>query len=317
MASAQVFPERSVDVQLKFDGTTNRDRWVAGYLPMYSRAINGATPKVWMYDKNGKKTIPETEILFPDTYYANVWDVTADRSGNLYASMEIWSSAGAGTGAICRVAPGAKKILVVKTDDFRWVSLAAGNNGDIWAFGHPLLLQTVRRTKSEYDTLWHFDSSGRLIEKLLPRSVFGPDLIPTQAFGDLGFPYLRITSARLGVYSATAGRWMEYDLSQRKWVVDVPIVRLRASDGIKPIMADLAMTEPDDSVYAFFVYRDVDATHTSGLYRLDKRNAKWVHIDDGSKEFGGLFGADGSDIILRAGSKTYGWFPEAKFAPMK
>jgi hypothetical protein len=116
---AQAFPQRTLDVQLKFDGTVARAHWVNGYLPEFSRAVNGMRPKVWMEDRAGRVTIPETEITFPEGLHVDIWDVTADRSGYLYAGIEASSPEGNGAGAICRVAPGGKDILVIRTEDFR------------------------------------------------------------------------------------------------------------------------------------------------------------------------------------------------------
>jgi hypothetical protein len=300
-----------VDVQLDFDGVTSRDRWVAGFMPMYSLAINGARPKVWMRDRDGRLTIPKTEIRFPDAYYVNIWDVTADHSGFLYAAVEAWSSGGSGTGAICKIGPGGKDVLVIRTEGFRPVGIAISGSSDIWVFGHPLALQDVRRTTTEYPTLWRFDGSGRLLDKVLPRSSFCSDCIPTHAFGDLGFPFLRANGARIGVYSATAKRWIELDSVSGAKTLDIKAEHPSATDGIRPMIGELAMTEPDGNVYAFFVYRYQDAAHTSAVYRLDKAAARWVsaYVKTPADEFGGLYGADGADLIFRAGSKTYGWVP--------
>lgn len=309
--NAEISPRRAVDVDLDYLSSSASTHWTAGYLPGYSPSFGGAKPEVWMFDRTGKLTIPKTELWFPEASYVKVRDATADHSGNLYASLEVWLG-GTETGAICRVAPGGKPILAIKTDEFLATSLAVTDKGEIWAFVVPLSLQTARTTKTEYNTLWRFDGSGHRLKQLLPRSTFGADLIPTLAFGDIGAPHLWATGARLDVYSASASRWIEYDLNTTQRVVDVTVERPAAPNGTKAAMFELAATEPDNQVYAFFFYtRYADAAHRGAIYRLDKTSARWVKVYERTPpaEFDGLFGADGGDLVLRAGQNTFGWFP--------
>ena len=51
--------------------------------------------------------------------------------------------------------------------------------------------------------------------------------------------------------------------------------------------------------------------HQPGLYELDKSSERWVRIPDRGavEEFKGLFGAEGDDLVFRAGTKTFGWVP--------
>lgn len=314
-AAAEVFPDHSVDVQLKFDGTTPRARWVAGYLPSYSRAVNGAKPKVWLLDRNGVLVIPETEIWLPGIQHLDIWDATADQSGNLYAALEIWAPDGNGTGAICRVARGAAGMLIIKTEGFHPSRIAVTLSGDIWVFGHPLVLQTVRRTTTEYATLWHFNAEGKLLQTLLPRSAFCSDCIPSHFFGDFGPPQLWASGTHLDLYSATAQKWVELDsrTGQKELEITPPVPV--AEDGIKAILGDVAVTEGTNNVYALFTFRSQDKNHLNSIYKLDRKSSRWILCAPPSREYGGLFGSDGKDVVLRAGSKTFGWFPDSRLAP--
>ena len=307
LLTAQTFPTHSVDVQLDFSPRTSLSTWKSGYLPKFSRPIGGGKPTVWMLDKNGATTIAETEIWFPDASHVEVEDVTADSLGNLYASVEAWSGDGRGTGAICRVSQG-KPILVIRTDDFLTEALAVSKSGEIWAFGLPIVLQATRRVSLNYETLWRFDSSGRVIGKLLPRAEFGEDVIPTHVFGDVGGPHLWATGTRIGLFSATASRWIEYDAKTGAKVVDVPVAPPVAADGVKAAIGNLVMTDSANRVFAFVAYRHSDASHVSQLCELDKTSGRWVPVPRASQEFNGLCGADGDSLVLRAGTKTFGWF---------
>jgi hypothetical protein len=305
---AQVFPRHTAELDLNLLSQGSREHWVGGYLPQQGLT---SIPEVWMFDRQGKLVIPRTELLPPGASHFDIKHVTADQSGNLYAAGQVWSGAGAGTGAICRIGPGGKTILVIKTDDFvPWV-IAATKDGDIWALVVPLLLQTHRTTTNEYNTLWHFDGSGRLLEQLLPRSTFGPEVIPTLGFADVGKPQLLTTSTRLGVYVAARSRWIEYDLKAGKKIIDLTVPRPAAADGTLALLGDLSMTESDNEVYGFFGYGHRDAAHPNVLYRLDKESGRWIKIFDLTPpaEYTWVFGADGDDLVLRAGERTYGWFP--------
>jgi hypothetical protein len=315
LVHAQTFPSHSVDVVLDFTPATSFSRWVGGFLPKYSRAIDGAKPAVWMIDKDGATIIPRTEIHLPDANHLEIRTVTADASGNLYASVEVWSEDYRKTGAVCEVMREKKPMLVIRTGDFVAKALAVSPAGEIWAFGIPLPLETARTSTSDYQTLWRFDRNGNLTDKLLPRSDFGPDVIPTHGWGDIGSPQIWATETRIGIFSATASRWIEYDAKTAKKLVDVPITRPVAEDGATTAAGELAMTSSGNRVFAFLVYRYADSSHVNGLYELDKNSGKWIALRRPSGEFNGLYGADGDDLILRAGTKTFGWFSARDLRP--
>src|SRR5579859_479263 len=120
LLSGQQPARHTLDVDLDFSTNTSRSRWVSGYLPKYTRE----PPAVWMIDSNGKSTIPRTEISFPQTTRIDIRSVTADRTGNLYASAEVWSGNKAAVGVICRFSRDGGPALVIRTDDFLAVALA-------------------------------------------------------------------------------------------------------------------------------------------------------------------------------------------------
>jgi hypothetical protein len=268
-----------------------------------------------MLDRSGKTVIPETEIFFPDAFHVEISAVTADSAGSLYASAQVWSTGKSGTGIICKVSPGSPTILVMRTDDFLARALAVTGEGDIWAFGLPLLLQTEKRSTIEYMTLWHLDPSGKVLERMLPRSGFGADVMPTNGSGEIGGPHLWATSTRLGVYSATGRRWIEFDLQRHEKKLDVTVGPPAGADGTTATLAEVVMTNSHNEVYAFFTYQNIDVAHRPGLYQLDKAAAHWTLIYQRSSlaDFSGLFGAEGDDLILRSGPSTFGWIPSSAF----
>ena len=305
--SNSILAVHTLDVQLEFTPRVARSRWVEGFLPRLSRALNGAKPTVTLLDRNGRTLIPETEIWFEDAFQVDIQQVTADASGNLYASGQMWLASKDGMGLICKVPQTGDPMLVIRTDEFLPRSVAVTKSGDIWAFGIPMLLQASRKTSEEYMTLWHWNKEGKLIDKILPRSTFGSDIIPTHRFGDIGGPILSATSTRLGVYSATSSRWIELDL-KGKVLLDIQVPRPLASDGAKSALAELVMTE-SNAVFAYFTYQNPDISHKAGLYKLNKSSSKWTSVleDSPSDEYAGLFGSDGDNLIFRAGTKTFGW----------
>jgi hypothetical protein len=313
--SADISATHTVRIQLDFAPGTPRPRWVGAYLPSFSRAIGGTRPTVRMLDRDGKEVIPETEISFSEAYHVEISAVTAYQSGSLYAAAQVWSTIKSETGIICRVSKGDAPIRVIRTDDFLARALAVTRDGEIWAFGLPLLLQTQRTSEEEYMTLWHFDASGRVVDRVLPRSTFGTDEIPTLRHGDVGGPHLCATSTRLGVYSSVARRWIEFDLRTHTKKVDLHLEPPTATDGGRPLMAELVMVESTNDVYAFFTYTAMNAAHRPGLYRLDKSVSRWVRVHErfSATDFGGLFGVEGDELILRSGPYTFGWIPSRVF----
>lgn len=301
--------QHSATVELEFTPQVSASYWVHGFLPKFSRSMNGEEAAVWMFDRDGKQVIPRTRIAFPDAPQADIHAATADVHGNLYASVEAWARNGMGTGAICRLAAGdgAGPIQIIRTDDFLPIALAGTDSGEIWAFGLPLELQAARSTEREYMTLWRFNSDGRVIQKLLPRSSFGPGVIPTHVQAG-GWPQIWATGTHVGIYSANSARWIELDSSSGKIVVDLRVPRPMASDGAAGNLSFIAMTDPSNEVYGQWGF-STDA-HTRGLFKLDKTVPRWVALDEPQCPAGcpGLRGAEGSALILRApGGTSHSW----------
>jgi len=313
--SAELAATHTVRIDLDFTPGTPRPRWAGPYLPSYSRGIGGTRSTVRMLDRDGKEIIRETEISFPEAYHVDISAVTADQSGYLYAAAQVWSTVKSETGIICKVSNGDAPIRVIRTDDFLVKALAVTREGEIWAFGLPPLLQAERTSTDEYMTLWHFDASGRVVDRILPRSTFGTDEIPTLRHGDVGGPHLCATGTRLGVYSSVARRWIEFDFRTHNKKIDLHIEPPAAADGTHALTAELVMVDSTNDVYAFFTYPDINAVHRPGLYRLDKSASRWVRVHERSStiDFGGLFGVEGDELILRSGPYTFGWIPSKVF----
>lgn len=305
-------------VELDFTPRTSAAYWASGFLAEYSRAIGGATPTVWLFDRDGNQVTPPTAISFPDAPSAEIHTVTADSSGTLYASAEAWAGSGGGTGVICRIPRGGKSVQIIRTGYFVAVALAATKAGEIWAFGLPLVLQTARSTDAEYMTMWKFDASGRVADKFLPRSTFGKGLVPSHAFGDVGTPRLVANGTRVGLYSATANRWMEFDAVTGSILADIHVPRPKAQDGSLGSVNMVAMTETGD-VYAHCGYRTA-TNEGSGFYQLDKAASSWIRLAAPicDETFSNLFGVDGNSLIVRYGpgtshSWTFAWIDAKGF----
>lgn len=170
-------------------------------------------------------------------------------------------------------------------------------------------MQTKKTSSEDFTTIIRIDPAGRIVGKMLPRSTFGPDVIPTIGYGETGSPRLWATANRVGLYAPRIGRWIEFDSANAKLIGNADVNPPMALDGKKAAMVDLTMTKTDSRVYAFFRYQNDDPSHVSGIYELDRSAKRWALFRSRrpSDEFGGLFGADGDELILRAGTKTFGW----------
>jgi len=308
--SGQPLPHHAAEVELDFTPRTSEAFWVNGFLVQYTRDIGGALPTISLRDRNGKFLIPQTELNPPNLRRFSIKAVTADLAGNAYAGAEAWADDKAATGVILRVNRDRSPIIVIRTDDFLPVSLAVSRSGDVWTFGHPLLLQTSRSTTEEYNTLLRFKSAtGQLLESFLPRREFGETIIPTQSFGDIGVPQMWATANRIGVYSAVAHRWVEFDSITGKKLIDL-FVPPPEIGGAPATSLRVVMTDSDNAVYAWFWNFRPGPPHQAGVYQLDKGSQRWVPVRNGtaSSEFGLLTGGDGDDLVIRTGSKSFGWF---------
>jgi hypothetical protein len=312
---SQTFPTHTVDINLDFNPMTSLSQWVFGYLPKYSRS----TPSVWMLDRTGREIIPRTELSFPDATRIEIKAVTADRSGNLFASAEVWSYGQAASGIIVRMNRDQSPALVIRTNDFLGIALAVSPSNEIWCFGLPLLFQTTRTTTQEYQTVLRFSHSGNLISSVLPRSGFGKDTIPTEAYGDLGFPMIWASKNRIGVYSAKARRWVELDSTTGATLLDIFVTPPTAADGTVGAPYNMGLLDDDNSVYMSFATNHFGTGQINGLFWLDEDSRRWIPAPERSKssEYGLLSGGDGKNLIFRGGSRTFGWFDAQSLKPVR
>jgi len=319
MTAPRLFAEEavlkhSVQVDLEHSPQFGPARWVNGFLPKYARPYNGEQPYAWLLDRNGKEVIPKTLLAIPEASTVFPQAATADAKGNLYVSVDAWTS-GLGTAAICKVTRGGGSMRVIRTGDFLGMALAATPSGELWVFGLPQTYQTIRHTNEEYSTLERFDASGKRMEELLPRSGFGADVIPTLRIGGGDEPYLLASDNRLGLYSATADRWVEFDLNSGRIVTDLVVARPADNKGGHQNLAGMVMTGSNE-VYAKF--RSSRAAPTEwDLYKLDRGAKRWIPIDRGPIPplYRALRGAEGDDLIILGPQGNFAWIPSGALKP--
>lgn len=318
IAEGEQHPQRTLDVELDFTPNTSASHWIHGFLPKYTRGLDGRPPTVWMIDSQGRTVVPKTELTFPGVRYVEVKALSADTGGNMYASFQAWSDEKAATGAICKFPAGGGASRLIRTNDFLAVAMAVTPRGDIWAFGLPVLLITKRETTMEYSSLLHFSPLGILVESLLPRSSFGEKTIPTLAFGDTGEPIMWSSRNRVGLYTPAVQRWIEFDPTTSRKVLDLVASAPVAASGKPAAIFQMAMTDSDDSVFAaFYDPRPGSSKNISGTYWLDKESRRWIvaRPDGMSAEYQLFSGGDGDSLVFRAGSKTFGWFSSQPMKP--
>ncbi len=331
MLSGQNIIQRSVKIPVDFRPGLSLDRWDYGYWIQYERAEKpGDHPSIWMYDRDGKLVISQTEIWFPGAYNVKLRSAAAVGDGSLIASVEDWKSAAEVSAALVRIKPPGRISGVFPTSRFAADSVVVRNRSEIWALG----ADPVRGdAPSNPDTLERFSLDGKLLSKGLPAANFFSDAdrssgLPSKIQSNDYRPETWVTyhgqavvlDFGVGCFSPMAGCWLDLGpggsfrsrLSLASpFDVGSPSQPNSTSWFTPPAYYARSIVSSAGAVFGELYY---SPTHPGGpappygLFRLDRVAGRWVPLAGSPPEgYGGLFGADGADLILRSGCCTYAW----------
>lgn len=306
LLAAQVSPldiRRSIQIRdLPPPSGSSPDRWVHGYLPMFTRTTSGTPPEVWMYDREGRTVIPKHTVWLPDVYHVAIHGAAPSPEGGLIVSAEVWERNGLhGVSMLGEM---------TAAGSFKWISPTAAmadhlhvtHGGAILAAGGPLLDRLDRA--ASFDLLSRYHRDGRLEGTSIPFRASPQNHYMTFQW-DL---YLLTAANGAGsFYNGITGDWIEFDANGRttsQQKIPIPVSR---PDGKPYRIFNIVMTSTR-GVYAWLYAPSGDA-QDRGIFVLDRKKGQWLKSPRALPQgYGGIYGVDGNSLITRSGDSTYAWF---------
>jgi hypothetical protein len=204
------------------------------------------------------------------------------------------------------------------------------NRSEIWAFG----ADPVRSdAPSNPDTLERFSLDGKLLSKGLPADTYFSDAdrssgLPSKVQSNGYRPETWVTyhgqavvfDDGVGFLSPMAGCWLELG-RDGAFRSRLSLASPFNTGSPSPPNATIWFTPPAyyarsivsaaGAVFGELYYSPSHPGGSSppyGLFRLDRVAGRWVPLAGAPPEgYGGFYGADGADLILRSGCCTYAW----------
>ncbi len=128
------------------------------------------TSMVWTTDMAGR-TLTEATLALPGVKRFQIAQAAAGPDGGIAVAA---SAVGAGeqwSSVIVWVGKAGHLVRVVKTSPYAVFSLAFAPDGSLWTAGR--VRDEASRTAPEHDVIRRYDSQGRVIQSLLPKTQFG------------------------------------------------------------------------------------------------------------------------------------------------
>lgn len=298
---------RVIQIHLEDTGRLSRERWSNEHLMVFSAGARQADPaSVWLYNRQGQKRIDKTDLVLPEATYVVVRALEATPTGELLVSAEAWGVGGNVAGVLIRVVPPGRIDRVIRTGRFVADSMVVrkGPATQLWLFGSDAVEGRIK--EGSYFTVQCYDAANlTLMKETLSREQFGTSFAPS-AHGGQGQSKIMSLPGTVIVYGAGKGRWIELGLDGQE-IGRFSVARPRSSgtDEMNPF--EIASTE-SGRIFGWFRGKMAPTRDAaSGIYELDLGRRQWVLVRATSGPFGGLFGSDGEDLILRSGCCSYGW----------
>ncbi|HVO96884.1 MAG TPA: hypothetical protein VMT15_02410 [Bryobacteraceae bacterium] len=225
-------PVRTLPVPVDASPPNMRSFWSRGYA-IYSDLNTGS---ISVYETSGQraKVVSQVQIWPNGTYSLDITSAAAAPRGTIFAaSGSAYASTGEATGFLAFFGGGGpvKLVQLPYTGLFR---VAFADDGTLWAIVREVSTFTAL---PEYNTLRHYDSTGKMLGSLLPASAF-PGLPRAMLM-----PSLSASSETIGVYYDLARVWIElgYDGSTKgRW--SVPDVVVPNGQRVRTLSISLSLT---------------------------------------------------------------------------
>jgi hypothetical protein len=230
---------------------------------------------VWSSDATGR-VVTSAHLALPEAGRFLIKEVAAKADGTLVVATSAYSVNGQGASLLIWISPSGAVLRTVRTSPFAAFTVAFAGDGTLWALGRAL---------PEHDMIRRYNSNGKLIQSLLPKSTFHSDasllyrecrLAP---FGD-----------RVGLYSGRTREWIELSLSgevlERRVVAEVP--ETLWVTGVAVVNGRV------------FFSGQMKGGGRSSFYTLDRSSWEFAPVAEERARGGGVIGSDGGRVVVYA-----------------
>ena len=267
-----------------------------------------------VWDERGQKLFERAPFLdIPDMSHGAIYDSTLAAPDRLIVSTFTGHDPWTNILAEYEV-ENSELIRVIPTGSVRCRNLVGDHEGTIWCLGTDL----VKRSKDlDYDLVYRFDASGKLLGSSLPRSLFPEKTSPlTVLKRPDGYGGFLPGNGAVRLWLPAVDELITFDSEGR--IVDRLVL-----PSVEHLIQARMVSAPDDEIYAILP-SGTDAgdsdTWTHALYRLSPDDTSWVRLENTPANLPlriTLVGADeGGLILLDRRSLELLWYPYPTVAGM-
>lgn len=241
---------------------------------------------------NNNRLINHQEISLPNAVSVVVLDAAASSLGAValivsgldeqrrYNSAILWASV---TGPVTRI---------VAMEGFAPSKIVFAGDGTLWAFGRAY--GPSFEEPADYDTLRHYDSSGKFIGSTLKRSTFQSKSKISPSTDS----FLIMGGDRVGILSIAASEWVELTVTGEilgRGPIDIPSGSFITGAAL---VADKLYVSQQKAAN-----RATSTLEATELYQLDKTSNQFLEVDStqvrNGKQGAVILGVDGEHLVVR------------------
>jgi hypothetical protein len=284
-------------------GTKAVPKFQNGYFAAYDPPTV-LLPQVYLHSRAGVQLM-QAQIAVPGAYREAIRDVSISSTGIVAVAGKAYTNDGAQAWFIAWVDPNGVTQRVVRTSPFSADRICLAQDGSLWAAGVQVT-PDFKNEKDEYDVLRHYDSEGRLLQSVLPRSSFTRGVVHNSiAPGEHG--YLLATGDHIAYYGPTALEWDEISASgsvlRRTLALKAVAGPLRG-----PVKAFGAAVLASGRAYIGAHERDSSGKEFSSIYRFDPATGGWAAVDTSQVgKVAEIIGSDGDELVIYKSAADISW----------
>jgi len=281
-------------------------RWSGDMLLSRKQLITSPDPShnLFIYRRDGS-VAARVRVWLPDAFRVWLYDAAVSGDGDLIATVGVAHSIrGEFAGFLALISPAGVVTKVVRTAPFDGRAVGFAADRSIWVLGLQTAEDRSVRKAPDHMVLHQYDSDGKLLKQLLPRSSFNcGDGHPALPQG--GRAYLVSSADRIGVLTSPPCReWVELSLDGavvgRLKLPFMPYVRDPSplpDPTRSKLLTGVAMTR-DNQMYASF-----SDGEGSRLFRLGRDQGVWEPVQtpgDRETPFTMLLGSEGDSLVYHS-----------------
>ena len=275
---------------------------------------SGPTPNLFVYERSGRE-VAALALRVPAAK-SRLYRPAVSATGAIGAMCTAVDQQGQTGGFLALLANARATPVFVKLHPFVAQTISFAPDGSLWVLVTPSGLLPDVEKPADYDILWQFDSSGRLLRKMVRLSSLGlaggePGVHHRYAFRQ----YLGVSRDRVSLFVPALKSLIEWDLDGVKrasYALSTP-AGWSATQFVNMIVS------PDGIVAASM---SATAATARQVHILDRGRGQWIPLRQGGEETAGAdtelalgFDSDGRIVTATLGDNAVVFSPAGNSLP--